>query len=101
MLRPEDCALESLGECLQTGIRTLVALCPGEAEFTLPSLPGVSVLLPADYLQAYGVTGPVSSTGPIPYHAQFFTALGTVVLRRLQSWSRPPCKVVVVDWDSV
>lgn len=99
LLRPEDCALESLGECLQTGIRTLVALCPGEAEFTLPSLPGVSVLLPADYLQAYGVTGPVSSTGPIPYHAQFFTALGTAVLRRLQSWSRPPCKVVVVDCD--
>ncbi|MBN9415212.1 hypothetical protein ABS71_02425 [bacterium SCN 62-11] len=92
---------ESLRAAVEGTPRYLVVLCPSQSdqEENLPVLPAVSTLLPQDYLDPYSVTGSISSLGPIPYHAQFFTALGTAIVRRLQSWSRPPCKVVVVDCD--
>ena len=105
LVRPEDLQ-ENFEACVESAIaegtaRYLVVLCPSEtsAKKSLPTLASVSNLLPKDYLAPYAVTGSVSSAGPIPYHAQFFTALGTAIVRRIQSWSRPPCKALVVDCD--
>jgi FkbH-like protein len=48
----------------------------------------------AEYYDAYA-----DELGHVPYTARFFTALGTMIVRRVYALRQPPRKVIVLDCD--
>ncbi|MEV7230243.1 HAD-IIIC family phosphatase [Polymorphospora sp. NPDC051019] len=76
----------------------------------LGAVAGVHLLTDADTLDAYGPCGYADEyadrLGHVPYTPEFFTVLGTAVMRRLHALRTPRPKVLVVDadntlWDGV
>jgi FkbH-like protein len=66
--------------------------------------PGVHVIAPADLHRLYPVDHAEDehgdALGHIPYSAQMYVALGTLVARKLVALRRRPYKVIVLDCDN-
>ncbi|TWT93638.1 type I polyketide synthase [Neorhodopirellula pilleata] len=65
---------------------------------------GIEVLTSRELLETYPVAnyfdGIANRTAHIPYTAEFYTGLGTLLARRINRIRRKPVKVVVVDCDN-
>jgi FkbH-like protein len=113
-------ALESAGK--QTGAAYLVCLCPasralrGDGEWCefltdmeaqvvtrLGDATGVYVITSAEIEDLYPVAEYedeyADKLGHVPYSAEFFAALSTMIVRRISSLRGPEYKVVVLDCD--
>jgi FkbH-like protein len=94
----------------------LVCFCPGEAAAesrfdplehetaeALRALPGVQVVTSAELAAAYPVADTFDPAGEgqahVPYTPAFFTALGTMIARRMYAAKNAPYKVIAVDAD--
>ena len=101
----------------------LVCLCPAERKFTadsgwaefltrmeqtlaseLGAISGVHVITPAQIAESYPVEDYedpyADKLGHIPYTPAFFTALGSMLARRIFSLRSAPRKVIVLDCDN-
>ncbi len=76
-----------------------------EVIYELAGIEGVYTLSPADLHALYPVPPHAvddaysNALGHIPYTPTYFTALGTMLARRLLVMQRPPAKVIVLDCD--
>jgi FkbH-like protein len=72
-------------------------------ESELGAVPGLYLLRPSDY-RLYAVDDYYDprrdQLGHIPFTPAFFTALGTIVARKIHSLFYPPYKVIVLDCDN-
>ena len=77
-----------------------------EQEFAteLAAVSGVHLVTPAESFAAYPVAdfydAAADRQGHIPFTALFFTALGTLLARRIFVLQQPPRKVIVLDCDN-
>jgi FkbH-like protein/non-ribosomal peptide synthase protein (TIGR01720 family) len=109
-----DLSLSLAAAVSRTAIPTFVCLCPSplqechpelDEEFvaSLVSLEGVYPIVPADF-SVYPVTERDDPRGDelghIPYTPMFYTAIATVLARKVHALVRSPYKVVVVDGDN-
>jgi FkbH-like protein len=103
---------------MRTASTTLVCLCPPSDErkrallepaedslaTSLAALPRTTVVRHRDVAALYPVATIYDRVadlgGHIPYTADYFTALGTYLVRWIAAARRPPVKVLVVDCDN-
>nr|AWI62626.1 nonribosomal peptide synthetase [Cystobacter sp.] len=108
----------------RAAVPTLVCVCPPSPEVlrddgsrheleqaerslaeSLASIPGVHLSLPGELVSLYPVTDGheprAAALGRIPYTQSLFTALGTLIARRIDALRRAPHKVIVLDCDGV
>lgn len=80
-------------------LRSMEALFERE----LANVRGVDLVTSAHILQTYPVLryddARANELGHVPYTTSFFTALGTMVARRIHALRSPQCKVIAVDGD--
>jgi amino acid adenylation domain-containing protein/FkbH-like protein len=69
----------------------------------LAALPRVRIVTSRELLEIYDVCELADPQGDrlghVPYTAEFFAALGTMIARKADAWKRPRPKVVVLDCD--
>jgi FkbH-like protein len=117
--------LRDFVSALKTGLKAapvpfLVCICPSatpnrqEEEFyregewwlisQLQDAPRVHIITIDDVLRHYPVSelhdDYANAVGHVPFSLEFFTALGTIISRRLHALTASPFKVVVVDCDN-
>ncbi len=70
----------------------------------IEQLSGAHIITPAELLKLYPVAdyydASADELGRIPYTPVFFTALGTMIVRKLHALQRAPHKVIVLDCDN-
>ncbi|MDX2093750.1 MAG: HAD-IIIC family phosphatase [Kofleriaceae bacterium] len=70
----------------------------------LEGIAGVLACSSATLAELYPITEALDplaeELGRIPYTRAFFTALGTLIARKLHTLTQPPCKVIVLDCDN-
>ncbi|HXU79513.1 MAG TPA: HAD-IIIC family phosphatase, partial [Methylomirabilota bacterium] len=79
------------------------AIARAEKRLESENIPGVYVVTNDELRRLYPVTQchdpQADELGKVPYTPEMFTALGTVIARKLHALSRPPFKVIVLDCD--
>jgi thioester reductase-like protein/FkbH-like protein len=83
--------------------RALIEAAEARIESELSEIPGVHVVTAGELTQTY--TGQsyydahADRLGHVPFTPTFFTALGTLLTRKIRALRQPPYKVIVLDCD--
>ncbi len=110
--------IQTLKQSCQSTIPHLLGICPSanlqytpliqrleaQIQTELDAVNTVHVLPASEVMAAYPVDhihdAFADEQGHIPYTAEFFTALGSSLARKLHALHRPPFKVIVLDCDN-